>query len=472
MFTYRLHGFLNLYLFASTALVGVLFLSFAAAVRFVPWLTLSPDVSLTVCVTVIVLGMVANSPYVVALGGRLNQLSWMGSATLASRQVALVALALFSLIVATKDHSISRLFLAHYLILSWILLAVVNRRLPAFLASLAFDRYNRIPTIFIGNFRHLEKLTNWVAHAQFLGITTVGSLSDDERVAGTTAMGRCLGPIANLERVIAEQRIAQVILLNQPASHAETRSIIGVCQSAGCRVLVYDDVSDRLPLPMVPLVHKGLSFYALRDEPLEDPFNRVVKRTCDIALALPVVLLLLPPLCALIALVQRFQAPGPLFFIRPRGGRQRTEFGMVKFRSMYHRTGDDGAGESVQARSGDQRIYPLGRFLRKMSLDEFPQFWNVLVGDMSVVGPRPHLPTHDREFSQVASQYRARHLVKPGITGLAQVRGFRGEISDPSLLHERVKLDIFYIQRWSIRLDLQITVQTLLQVFFPPKSAK
>jgi len=471
MLTHLLHGLLNLYLVATAAFVGGLFLGLAGAVRFVPWLSLSPDVSLTLCVAAIAFGTLANGPHVVALGRRLTQMGWPDSVRLAGRQVALIALALFGLIVATKHHSISRLFLAHYLLLSWILLVFVNRWMPRYLASLAFDRHNQLPTIFIGNFHHLGKLTKLIANSHCLGIVPVGSLSDGVLGEGVEAMGQCLGPVSQLEQIIAEKGIAQVILLNLPASLTETRSIIEVCQSAGCRVLVYDDPSERLPVPMIPMLEGGQSFYALSEEPLEDPTNRLVKRAYDIVLSLPVVVFILPPLCALVAIAQFFQAPGPLFFVRPRGGRRRTEFGMLKFRSMYHRADRDAANDAVQAKRGDDRIYPLGRFLRKTSLDEFPQFWNVLVGEMSIVGPRPHLPMHDREFSQVTAHYRTRHLVKPGITGLAQVRGLRGEITEPALLHHRVRLDIFYIRRWTILLDLKITFQTFLQVFFPPKSA-
>ncbi len=143
---------------------------------------------------------------------------------------------------------------------------------------------------------------------------------------------------------------------------------------------------------------------------------------------------------------------------------------MLKYRSMYAANPDDHL-EAQQARSGDPRIYPFGAILRKTSLDEFPQFWNVLKGEMSVVGPRPHLPQHDYEFSLVAKTYRTRHLVKPGITGLAQVSGYRGEITDPSLLQRRVQLDIQYITSWSVWLDIEITFKTLVHVLFPPKSA-
>ena len=131
----------------------------------------------------------------------------------------------------------------------------------------------------------------------------------------------------------------------------------------------------------------------------------------------------------------------------------------------------DAKAEGRQVKAGDPRIYPFGNFLRRHSLDEFPQFWNVLKGDMSIVGPRPVMPLLDAEFERQVRAYRSKHWVKPGITGLAQSEGFRGEIVTQEQLQERIRLDLYYIAHWSIWLDIQITLKTFRQVFFPPKSA-
>jgi lipopolysaccharide/colanic/teichoic acid biosynthesis glycosyltransferase len=230
---------------------------------------------------------------------------------------------------------------------------------------------------------------------------------------------------------------------------------------------VHNDYSSQFARSLTPLEEDGAHFLALQNEPLEDPVNRALKRGLDIAVSLPVVVFILPVLTAIIWLVQRWQAPGPVFFNRPRGGRNRTTFGMFKYRSMYVSDHDI----NQQAQAGDDRVYPLGRLLRKASLDEFPQFLNVLRGEMSVVGPRPHLPKHDEQFSQIARAYRTRSLVKPGITGLAQVKGFRGEITDPAKLHSRVYWDLYYVAHWSILMDLRIIFLTAWQVVRPPKTA-
>jgi lipopolysaccharide/colanic/teichoic acid biosynthesis glycosyltransferase len=316
----------------------------------------------------------------------------------------------------------------------------------------------------------LEKLDAWVAEKLHLGMTPVGFLSDDPAESSSRSVGKFLGSTQDLIPIIEERQIAQVILLDVPATREETARIVESCQAAGCRLLIYDNIAARMPIPMIPVVEAGHYFFTAQQEPLEDPSNRAIKRAFDIAISLPIVVLLLPPLCLWVKVMQWRQAPGPLFFVRPRGGPQRSEFHMLKFRSMYSET-PNAEGEARQARSGDDRIYRFGGFLRKTSLDEFPQFWNVLMGEMSVVGPRPHLPQHDHEFSRVARAYRTRFLVKPGITGLAQVRGFRGEITDPLLLRQRIREDLLYITGWSIWLDMQITVKTAWQIFFPPKSA-
>jgi lipopolysaccharide/colanic/teichoic acid biosynthesis glycosyltransferase len=295
-------------------------------------------------------------------------------------------------------------------------------------------------------------------------------LSDDARQDAPSVALPLLGRVSELRRVLDERQILQVVLLEFPATDAEARGIIDQCQEHGCRLLIHNNLEERYTHPLVPIAEEGRHYYTLQEEPLEDPLNRVLKRMFDIAVSLPVVVFVLPVLCAIVAVVQRMQAPGPLFHIRERRGMRGNSFAMFKFRSMYAGE-NDAAGESLQARSHDERIFPFGRFLRRRSLDEFPQFWNVLRGEMSVVGPRPYMPLLDEEFRQQTKAYRTRHLVKPGITGLAQSMGFRGEILEREMLNRRHYWDVHYITHWSLWLDCQITLRTLVQVFLPPKTA-
>ena len=177
-------------------------------------------------------------------------------------------------------------------------------------------------------------------------------------------------------------------------------------------------------------------------------------------MSLPVVLFVLPPLCLVVKIFQAIQSPGPLFYRQTRAGLNNLPFRIFKFRTMRSDKGDDA---SKQATAGDPRIYPMGRILRKTSLDEIPQFLNVFFGHMSVVGPRPHMIIHNRRFSEVMEEYHVRTFAKPGITGLAQMSGYRGEAKNDQDVVERAKLDIKYIENWSLPLDFWIILNTLFR---------
>jgi lipopolysaccharide/colanic/teichoic acid biosynthesis glycosyltransferase len=169
-----------------------------------------------------------------------------------------------------------------------------------------------------------------------------------------------------------------------------------------------------------------------------------------------------------VKIFQAIQSPGPLFYRQTRAGLAMRPFRIFKFRTMRV---DKGDAASKQATAGDPRIYPMGRLLRKTSLDEMPQFLNVFLGHMSLVGPRPHMIIHNRRFSDIMEKYHVRTFAKPGITGLAQMSGFRGEAKDENDVIERAKLDIKYIENWSLPFDFWIIFQTMLQVVKPPKTA-
>jgi exopolysaccharide biosynthesis polyprenyl glycosylphosphotransferase len=470
MINYRLRGLFSLYVFTSTFVVALLFLLYAAYSHFAPWIKMSFGVGFDVYFIGLIAGMVGSARFIAPIGSRFHRLTPPDAAWLAFRQITLVALVTFTIIVATKDRSISRIFLATFFAMAWVALVYLNMLLPRALARMAFNKTHLLPTLFVGRSGALRNLSEWIANKQALGIQPMGFLSNDPPLEGLVGAVRYVGRPSDLPRAITEYGVSQVILLDLPSRREETNAIVEACQAAACRMLIYNDLEDHAPLPLLPIVEEGHLFFTTQDEPLEDPMNRAIKRAYDIALSLPMVIFVLPILSAWVWLMQRMQAPGPLLFIRSRAGQRHTEFMMIKFRSMYDAR-QDAKSESRQARPGDDRIYQFGRFLRRTSLDEFPQFFNVLKGEMSIVGPRPHLQTHDEEFSRIAKTYRSRQLVKPGITGLAQTSGLRGEIRDPEMLHRRVQLDIYYITHWTIWLDVHITLKTIREIVFPPKTA-
>lgn len=202
----------------------------------------------------------------------------------------------------------------------------------------------------------------------------------------------------------------------------------------------------------------GIPVLSLRSEPLEDFGVKVKKRLFDIVFSLLVTLFLLSWLVPIIAILIKLDSKGPVFFLQERSGLNNKPFKCIKFRSL--KMNDE--ANSKQVTRGDKRITKLGKFLRKSSIDELPQFFNVIKGDMSVVGPRPHMLKHTDEYSAIIMKYMIRHYQKPGVTGYAQVNGFRGEIKHEEQLIKRIEYDVWYIENWSLWLDIDIIFKTVL----------
>lgn len=193
---------------------------------------------------------------------------------------------------------------------------------------------------------------------------------------------------------------------------------------------------------------------------LDDPITKIIKRLFDIVFSILVIVFLLSWLVPLLAILIKIESKGPVFFRQGRPGIDEQEFFCFKFRSMrVNQTTEK------EASKNDPRVTRIGRFIRKTSLDEMPQFLNVLIGDMSVVGPRPHLWSQNKVYGNRIKKYMMRHYVKPGITGLAQVKGFRGEIESDEEMRTRIKYDVFYIENWSLIMDIKIIIQTVINIF-------
>lgn len=197
---------------------------------------------------------------------------------------------------------------------------------------------------------------------------------------------------------------------------------------------------------------------SIRTIPLQESLSKFIKRLFDIVFSSCIIIFVLSWLTPILAILIKLESKGPVFFKQSRNGFNYKEFDCYKFRSMT----PNKDAHLHQATKGDLRITKIGAFIRKTSIDELPQFFNVLFGDMSVVGPRPHMVSHTNMYARRVDKFMVRHFVKPGITGLAQISGFRGEIETDKDIINRVKFDIFYIENWSILLDLKIIFQTLV----------
>jgi putative colanic acid biosynthesis UDP-glucose lipid carrier transferase len=196
---------------------------------------------------------------------------------------------------------------------------------------------------------------------------------------------------------------------------------------------------------------------SVRSEPLENMLNRVFKRLFDCVFSIFVIIFIFSWLFPILAILIKLESKGPVFFTQIRSGRDNTPFKCYKFRSMTV----NHEADNLQATRYDNRITRLGKFLRRTSMDELPQFYNVLKGNMSVVGPRPHMVTHTKQYSQLIDRFMVRHFLKPGITGWAQIKGLRGETKTVDAMLQRVEADVWYLENWSFLLDLKIIILTM-----------
>ena len=208
-------------------------------------------------------------------------------------------------------------------------------------------------------------------------------------------------------------------------------------------------------------------YLSLRRDPLSEMPNKILKRAFDIVFSLLFLCTLFPIILLVVAIMTKLTMPGPLFFLQKRNGLNDKEFYVIKFRSMKV----NAEADTLQATKDDPRKTKWGNIMRKTNLDEMPQFINVLLGDMSIVGPRPHMLKHTEEYSKLINKYMVRHFVKPGITGWSQVTGFRGETKKLKDMEGRIRGDIWYIEHWSFWLDIYIIYKTIANVFRGEKNA-
>ena len=286
------------------------------------------------------------------------------------------------------------------------------------------------------------------------GLRIFGLLGEEGSTRGRSVRGvPVVGAYGELKKVLAEHRPDLLVIALPAGSSHLAEKLLSDLDDEVVNVKIVPDLPAMLTLRSTVEDLDGLPLIALREGPLEG-WAAVQKRVFDVVVS-GVALLLASPLFALLALAVRLTSGRPVFYVQERMGLDGRVFGMIKFRTMRDRAeGDSGP---VWAVRDDPRRTRLGVFLRRMSLDELPQLWNVFRGDMSLVGPRPERPVFIEQFRREIPGYMLRHKIKAGLTGWAQVHGWRGDTS----LHERVEHDLYYMEHWSLRLDVWILLMTL-----------
>jgi len=435
--------------------------------RYTGWIQLAQGVDLSLYLLGVLVASFWIHHNLATVSLRLGDMGLIESIRAVKYQLLRLVAVLFTLAFVTKDSEVSRAFLLGYVLVMAPVYTMANICWPKLIIRLLF-RGMSMRVVIAARADEARRLHRMMAERAHLGLEVVGWIGDG-LLEGEKALPK-LGELSELRHVIAEYDVSQVVISQQSFPPEEARAIGQCAEEAGCRVRFFAHVQLYFPDRPVTIEHDGeFTFASLTHEPLDNPANRLLKRLLDIAISLPVVLFVLPPLALVVWIMQQVQSPGPVMHRQYRSGLNRKKFLIYKFRTMH--LSHEATSLTKQAQRNDSRIYPFGAFMRRTSLDEFPQFLNVLRGEMSVSGPRPHLLEHDEQFAKVVHTYYTRHFVKPGITGLAQSQGYRGEISEPSLLRKRIGYDMVYVRRWSFALDLQILLQTARQIVFPPRSA-
>ena len=293
------------------------------------------------------------------------------------------------------------------------------------------------------------------------GYRILGMFTDrpEEIPEGVTPLG---SPEDAIPYVVNNHAILKEILCSlNPATETDyVNRLVSTCEANMVR-FKYVPGMEGYPKRKMTISQLGtVNVISLHEEPLNTPLAKLVKRAGDIVFSFLFLITLFPLVWLVCAIGIKLSSPGPVFFKQKRTGYEGKEFWCYKFRSM-HASAD---ADTKQAVKGDSRVFPFGEFLRRSSLDELPQFINVFKGDMSIVGPRPHMIHHTDIYSDLIGDYMIRHLAKPGITGWAQVNGCRGETKELSEMKERVEKDIWYIEHWSVELDISIIFLTVWQL--------
>lgn len=366
-------------------------------------------------------------------------------------------LGLLSVLFLYKEVHISREFIGIFVMINVVLLVVYRFSVKLFLRRFREKGYNRQFVLILGAGSLGKKFYDNLLQYPELGFEVIGFLDDYQEFHDDSLNGYrpILGKIDELENILGKIVIDEVIIALPLNAHHKFGAIISTCEKAGVRAMIIPDFFDYLPARPNFDNFAGLPLINVRDIPLDDLGNRILKRIFDICFSLVAIFLTLP-LMVVITIGIKLTSPGPIIFKQERIGLNRRPFYMYKFRTM--KISNNSISDTYWTTSDDPRKTPFGAFLRKMSLDELPQFFNVLMGHMSVVGPRPERPFFVEQFKKEIPKYMVKHHVRPGITGLAQSKGLRGDTS----IEDRIKEDIFYLENWTLLFDIKIIFKTII----------
>jgi len=335
----------------------------------------------------------------------------------------------------------------------------IRKKIHAYLNKGIFYDY----VLLVGSTKAAEEFIDAVKKYYYYGYECIGYIDEQDQLKKECAY---LGKLNDLHTILRTKEIDEVFIALPTGENEKIQNCIAICDGLNIKVRILPNLSEFTSssiyinnIGLLPVVNVG-------DLPLDKRENRLLKRSFDIVFSLLFFVFLGSFIFPFLAIIIKLTSKGPIFFKQERWGLNNKRITCYKFRSMHKESSDiDEEGNFQQAFKDDPRITLIGKILRKTNMDELPQFWNVLIGNMSVVGPRPHPTQLNIQSMELVDNYMLRHMVIPGITGLAQVNGCRGETRTTADMQKRVNFDLYYIQRWNFWLDLQIIIQTIINIF-------
>ena len=366
-----------------------------------------------------------------------------------------ISFILFAYLVLAKS-DISRLSFSLFLSFGYVFLIINDRVRHVFLVRIRSRGMNQRTLAFIGFENEYSVFMRWLRDNPSFGYGLKYFVDIQLSDHITTS-------ISELEHLLSEHRFDEIMVGRFMGRSKFLTDIVDIAEEYGCRVRIIQEKDDFYSRQLAIHQFGPFQVFSVREEPLSHTPAKFFKRTFDIIFSSLVMLFIYWWIHLLVGVLIKFSSKGPIFFKQKRVGKKGVEFYCYKFRTMEI-NGSTSEGKGEITKKADPRITPIGAFLRKTNIDELPQFINVLFGDMSVVGPRPHMLEEDHEVAEKLRKYRIRRFVRPGISGWAQVNGFRGGTEDMKLMQKRVDYDIEYIESWTPWLDFKIIYYTVLQM--------
>ncbi len=438
-----------------------------SAAAFVTWLFFLPEQAQAVQYVLLVFAATLILPVLFSSTGSyhsfraVSDLDWLARVSAAW---VLLALTLILCLWAFKlSEDFSRVWLGSWFVLGWF--TTLSWRGVAYLLLLRLRAkgYNHKRIAIVGAGRLGQALVQAIQTNVGSGFEAIVFFDDNADKWHTQYHGVPILPAYQLNDWLATHELHEIWFALPLRAELRLRELLYALRHSTVNLRYVPNLSSLRLLNHAPREVLGFSMLDLSVSPMSEPSQRCLKAIEDKVLAI-VILLLISPIMLLIALAIKLTSAGPVFFRQQRLGIDGKAFEVLKFRSMVVHQEHD--GQVTQATQQDARITPLGNLLRRTSLDELPQFINVLKGDMSIVGPRPHAIAHNEYYKEQVDSYMQRHKVKPGITGWAQVHGWRGETDTLDKMEKRVEYDLWYIEHWSLALDIKIILLTLIHGFF------